>query len=56
MSTNNNITGNYRKVEVIGRGSFGSAILVQSITNRKYYIMKVFRLSDPQTLITCRQR
>ena len=40
MSTSN-ISGNYRKIEVVGRGSFGSAVLVQSVSDRKYYIMKV---------------
>ena len=51
MTTNNNISGNYRKVEVVGRGSFGSAILVQSVTDRKYYIMKVLSISHQKSFI-----
>lgn len=31
----------YRKLKVIGKGSFGHAILVQSVTDRKQYVMKV---------------
>ena len=32
---------NYRKIKVVGKGNFGHAVLVQSITERKNYIMKV---------------
>jgi len=32
---------NYRKVEIVGKGSFGCAVLVQNVHDRKYYIMKV---------------
>ena len=32
---------NYRKIEIVGKGSFGCAVLVQSVVDRKYYIMKV---------------
>ena len=32
---------NYRKIELVGKGSFGCAVLVQSIHDRKFYIMKV---------------
>jgi NIMA (never in mitosis gene a)-related kinase len=35
---------NYRKIEVVGKGSFGCAVLVQSTINRKFYIMKVIRI------------
>ena len=31
----------YRKVKVAGKGSFGYALLVQSVADRKLYIMKV---------------
>lgn len=41
MSGTDKISGNYRKIDVVGKGSFGSALLVQSINDRKYYIMKV---------------
>ena len=38
----------YRKIKVIGKGSFGHAVLVQSVNDRKYYVMKVesFGASD----------
>jgi NIMA (never in mitosis gene a)-related kinase len=32
---------NYKKLKVVGKGSFGCAILVQHIIDRKFYIMKV---------------
>jgi len=31
----------YRKLKVIGKGSFGYAVLVQSIADRQTYVMKV---------------
>lgn len=31
----------YRKLKVIGKGSFGYAVLVQSIVDRQTYVMKV---------------
>lgn len=31
----------YRKVKVVGKGSFGHALLVQSVLDRKPYIMKI---------------
>ena len=31
----------YRKLKVIGKGSFGYAVLVQSISDRQTYVMKV---------------
>jgi len=31
----------YRKIKVIGKGSFGYAVLVQSIIDRQSYVMKV---------------
>jgi hypothetical protein len=35
---------NYRKIDVVGKGSFGCAVLVQSVIDRKYYIMKVLNV------------
>ncbi|KAL4511939.1 hypothetical protein ABPG72_012784 [Tetrahymena utriculariae] len=32
---------NYIKIELVGKGNFGLAVLVQSKINRKYYIMKI---------------
>jgi len=34
----------YRKIETVGKGSFGNAILVQSKANRQYYVIKVILL------------
>ena len=31
----------YRKIKVVGKGNFGHAVLVQSNTDHKYYIMKI---------------
>lgn len=31
----------YRKLKVIGKGSFGYAVLVQSVNDRQTYVMKV---------------
>ena len=31
----------YRKLKVIGKGSFGYAVQVQSVSDRKTYVMKV---------------
>lgn len=33
---------NYKKIEIVGKGSFGYAVLVQSVVDGNYYIMKVF--------------
>jgi serine/threonine protein kinase len=30
----------YRKLKVIGKGSFGYAVLVQSVADRQSYVMK----------------
>jgi NIMA (never in mitosis gene a)-related kinase len=35
----------YRKVKVVGKGSFGHAVLVQSVVDRKLYIMKIIDVS-----------
>jgi hypothetical protein len=35
----------YRKIKIVGKGSFGHAILVQSNTDRKFFLMKVQLLS-----------
>lgn len=35
----------YRKVKIVGKGSFGHAVLVQSIVDRKLYIMKIIDVS-----------
>lgn len=35
----------YRKVKVAGKGSFGHALLVQSVVDRKLYIMKIIDVS-----------
>ena len=35
----------YRKVKVVGKGSFGHAVLVQSVADRKLYIMKIIDVS-----------
>lgn len=35
----------YRKLKIIGKGSFGHAILVQSVNDRKQYVMKVIDVS-----------
>lgn len=32
----------YKKVKVVGKGSFGYALLVQSLQNKKPYIIKVY--------------
>ena len=34
----------YRKLKVIGKGSFGYAVLVQSVQDRHTYVMKVFEV------------
>ena len=33
----------YRKLKVIGKGSFGYAVLVQSVVDRQTYVMKVIQ-------------
>ena len=35
----------YWKIKRIGIGSFGQALLVQSVVDRKYYVMKVSKFS-----------
>lgn len=35
----------YRKLKVIGKGSFGYAVLVQSVTDRLSYVMKIIDVS-----------
>jgi hypothetical protein len=40
----------YRKLKVIGKGSFGYAVLVQSVVDRQTYVMKVNIL---QILLGC---
>ena len=35
----------YKKVKVVGKGSFGHAVLVQSVLDRKHYIMKIIDVS-----------
>jgi NIMA (never in mitosis gene a)-related kinase len=36
----------YRKVKVVGKGSFGYAVLVQSIADRRQHIMKIIDVSS----------
>lgn len=35
----------YRKLKVIGKGSFGFAVLVQSVSDRQTYVMKIIDVS-----------
>jgi NIMA (never in mitosis gene a)-related kinase 1/4/5 len=35
----------YRKLKVIGKGSFGFAVLVQSVADRQTYVMKIIDVS-----------
>ena len=35
----------YRKVKIVGKGSFGYAMLVQAVSDRKLYVMKVIDVS-----------
>lgn len=35
----------YRKVKIVGKGSFGHAVLVQSVVDKKLYIMKIIDVS-----------
>jgi NIMA (never in mitosis gene a)-related kinase len=35
----------YKKVDIVGKGSFGYAVLVEHITNKKQYIMKIIDIS-----------
>ena len=37
----------YRKLKVIGKGSFGYAVQVQSVADRHTYVMKVSTASRP---------
>lgn len=32
---------NYKRLKVVGKGSFGIAVLVQDVHNNKYYLLKV---------------
>ncbi len=36
----------YRKLKIVGKGSFGHAVLVQAKSDRKFYIMKASRIHD----------
>lgn len=36
----------YRKLKVIGKGSFGYAVLVQSVVDRQTYVMKVIHITN----------
>jgi NIMA (never in mitosis gene a)-related kinase len=35
----------YRKLKVIGKGSFGFAVLVQAVSDRQTYVMKIIDVS-----------
>ena len=35
----------YRKLKVIGKGSFGYAVQVQSVADRQTYVMKIIDVS-----------
>jgi NIMA (never in mitosis gene a)-related kinase len=35
----------YRKVKIVGKGSFGYAVLVESKKSKKQYIMKIIDIS-----------
>jgi NIMA (never in mitosis gene a)-related kinase len=35
----------YRKIKVIGKGSFGYALLVQAVSDRKLYVIKIIDVS-----------
>ncbi|KAM3141150.1 hypothetical protein pb186bvf_006755 [Paramecium bursaria] len=35
----------YKKLKVVGKGSFGYALLVQALSNKKYYIIKIIDIS-----------
>jgi NIMA (never in mitosis gene a)-related kinase len=35
----------YRKIKIVGKGSFGFAVLVESRKNKKQYIMKIIDIS-----------
>lgn len=35
----------YRKLKVIGKGSFGFAVLVQAVADRQTYVMKIIDVS-----------
>lgn len=44
----------YRKLKVIGKGSFGYAVLVQSVVDRQTYVMKVlFNTTNPNADHRC---
>lgn len=43
----------YRKLKVIGKGSFGYAVLVQSVADRQTYVMKVVFTFLYHILIYC---
>jgi len=35
----------YKKIGIVGKGSFGYAVLVESVRNKKQYIMKIIDIS-----------
>ena len=41
----------YRKLKVIGKGSFGYAVLVQSVVDRQTYVMKVLATAQLMFLV-----
>jgi len=43
----------YRKLKVIGKGSFGYAVQVQSVADRQTYVMKVGSEANLLTLNYC---
>ena len=36
----------YKKIKVIGKGNFGHAILVQSLVDNKFYVIKTIDVSQ----------
>lgn len=42
----------YRKVKIVGKGNFGHAVLVQSVNDRKLYIMKASFLNPDHRRVT----
>lgn len=40
----------YRKLKVIGKGSFGYAVQVQSVADRHTYVMKVSQRAERDSL------
>jgi NIMA (never in mitosis gene a)-related kinase len=35
----------YKKIKIVGKGTFGFAVLVESVRNKKQYIMKIIDIS-----------